>query len=150
MNSKSTYKMKLIEEKMKKIILIVSVILIQACVVPVTIGNKIESSESEIKERVKNSPEIVSPEIYQVLADYDDYIVLMATFEPGKSDKMHYHGNLFYYVVEGGLVQITLPDGTVNTSEIQTGFLAQQEAGTEHMVKNIGNSTVKVLAVEEK
>jgi len=39
--------MKLIEEKMKKIILIVSIILIQACVVPVTIGNKIESSESE-------------------------------------------------------------------------------------------------------
>jgi mannose-6-phosphate isomerase-like protein (cupin superfamily) len=63
---------------------------------------------------------------------------------------MHYHGNLFYYVVEGGLVQITLPDGTVNTSEIQTGFLAQQEAGTEHMVKNIGDSTIKVLAVEEK
>ena len=150
MNLENIYKMKLTEVRMKKIIFIISIFLIQACVVPVAIGNKVESFENESKKRVKNSPEVVSPDVYEILADYDDYIVLMATFEPGKSDKMHYHGNLFYYVVEGGIVEITLPDGTVNTSEIQTGFLAQQEAGTEHMVKNIGESTVKVLAVEEK
>jgi len=116
----------------------------------VTIGNRIETNETSGKKRPKNSPEMVSPEIYNVVGDYQDFIVLMANFEPGKSDNMHYHGNLLYYVIEGGLVEVTLPDGTVNTRELKTGFLAKQDAGTEHRVKNIGDNTIKVLAIEEK
>jgi quercetin dioxygenase-like cupin family protein len=61
-----------------------------------------------IENATINSPEVVSPEIYNVVGDYDDFIVMMVVFEPGKSDKMHYHGNLLYYVIEGGLMQITL------------------------------------------
>ena len=135
---------------MKKILIISAFLLLQACVVPVTIGNTIESSEKNDRKRNDNSPEVVSPEIYNVVGDYDDFIVTMVVFEPGKSDKMHYHGNLLYYVIEGGLMQITLPDGTVNVRELETGFLAQQDAGTEHMVKNIGSNTVSVIAIEEK
>lgn len=135
---------------MNKIIILLSLIFFQACVVPVTIGNTIEANESNGKKRPKNSPEVVSPEIYNIVGDYQDFIVLMATFEPGKSDNMHYHGNLLYYVIEGGLVEVTLPDGTVNNRELETGFLAKQDAGTEHRIKNIGDNTIKVLAVEEK
>jgi len=135
---------------MNKIIILISLVFFQACVVPVTIGNTIETNETSGKKRPKNSPEMVSPEIYNVVGDYQDFIVLMANFEPGKSDNMHYHGNLLYYVIEGGLVEVTLPDGTVNTRVLKTGFLAKQDAGTEHRVKNIGDNTIKVLAIEEK
>lgn len=142
--------MNLSEVYMNKIIILLSLVFFQACVVPVTIGNRIETNETSGKKRPKNSPEMVSPEIYNVVGDYQDFIVLMANFEPGKSDNMHYHGNLLYYVIEGGLVEVTLPDGTVNTRELKTGFLAKQDAGTEHRVKNIGDNTIKVLAIEEK
>ena len=117
---------------------------------PISIGNKISSEQSKVKKRAENSPEIVSPEIYEVVGDYDDYIVMMVVFEPGISDKMHYHGNLLYYVIQGGLMQVTLPDGTVNKAELDTGYMAKQDAGTEHMVKNIGSTIVKILAIEEK
>lgn len=134
---------------MKKILIISALFILEACVVPVTIGNKSYALKDN-NERLKNSPEIVSPEIYDVVGDYNDFIVMMVVFEPGDSDKMHYHGNLFYYVIEGGLMQITLPDGTVNIAELETGYLAKQDAGTEHMVKNVGTNTVRVLAIEEK
>ena len=81
---------------MNKIIILISLVFFQACVVPVTIGNTIETNETSGKKRPKNSPEMVSPEIYNVVGDYQDFIVLMANFEPGKSDNMHYHGNLLY------------------------------------------------------
>lgn len=135
---------------MKKFLIISLLFTLQSCVVPVTIGNKTYGDERVIKKRLINSPEIVSPEIYEVIGDYDDYIVMMVVFEPEESDKMHYHGNLLYYVIDGGKVQITLPDGTVNVAEIESNFFAQQNAGTEHMVKNIGKNTIRLLAVEEK
>ena len=135
---------------MKKILMISVLFILQACVVPVTIGNKAYGVESEIKKRQINSPEVVSPEIYEVIGNYDDYVVMMVAFEPGESDRMHYLGNLLYYVIEGGMVQITLPDGTVNVAEIESDFFAKQDAGTEHMVKNIGSNTVRLLAIEEK
>lgn len=135
---------------MRKLILLTSMVLLQACVVPVTIGNKIQTDDKGGAKRYSNSPEVVSPEIYDVVGDYDDFIVLMVEFKPGESDKMHYHGNLLYYVIEGGLMQLTLPDGTVNVAELESGYLAKQDAGTEHMVKNIGTNTVRLIAIEEK
>ena len=135
---------------MRKILAITIIFLAQSCVLPISIGNKISSEQNKVKKRAKNSPEIVSPEIYNVIGDYNDYIVMMVVFEPGKSDKMHYHGNLLYYVIQGGLMQVTLPDGTVIKAELDTGYIAKQDAGTEHMVKNIGSTIVKILAIEEK
>tara|TARA_S200000501_G_scaffold208225_1_gene195630 strand:+ start:3701 stop:4108 length:408 start_codon:yes stop_codon:yes gene_type:complete len=135
---------------MRKILAITIIFIIYSCVTPISIGNKISSEQSKVKKRAENSPEIVSPEIYDVVGDYDDYIVMMVVFEPGISDKMHYHGNLLYYVIQGGLMQVTLPDGTVNKAELDTGYMAKQDAGTEHMVKNIGSTIVKILAIEEK
>ena len=57
---------------MKKILIVSAFLLLQACVVPVTIGNTIESSEKNDRKRNDNSPEVVSPEIYNVVGDYDD------------------------------------------------------------------------------
>ena len=76
---------------MKRILIFLTIIFLKACVVPVTIGNTIESTASQ-KIRKENSPELISPEIYKVVGDYEDYLVMIATFNPGQSDKMHYHG----------------------------------------------------------
>lgn len=134
---------------MKRILIFLTIIFLKACVVPVTIGNTIESTASQ-KIRKENSPELISPEIYKVVGDYEDYLVMIATFNPGQSDKMHYHGSLIYYVMNGGTVEITLKDGTINQASLETGSMNKQEAGTEHMVKNISDGIIKVLVIEEK
>ena len=134
---------------MKRISIFLTIIFLKACVVPVTIGNTIESTASQ-KIRKENSPELISPEIYKVVGDYEDYLVMIATFNPGQSDKMHYHGSLIYYVMNGGTVEVTLKDGTINQASLETGSMKKQEAGTEHMVKNISDGIIKVLVIEEK
>lgn len=138
-----------IEDIMKRILIFLTIIFLKACVVPVTIGNTIESTASQ-KIRKENSPELISPEIYKVVGDYEDYLVMIATFNPGQSDKMHYHGSLIYYVMNGGTVEVTLKDGTINQASLETGSMNKQEAGTEHMVKNISDKIIKVLVIEEK
>jgi len=134
---------------MKRILIFLTIIFLKACVVPVTIGNTIESTASQ-KIRKENSPELISPEIYKVVGDYEDYLVMIATFNPDQSDKMHYHGSLIYYVMNGGKVEVTLKDGTINQASLETGSMNKQEAGTEHMVKNISDGIIKVLVIEEK
>ena len=52
---------------MRKILAITIIFLAQSCVLPISIGNKISSEQNKVKKRAKNSPEIVSPEIYNVI-----------------------------------------------------------------------------------
>ena len=63
-------------------------------------------------------PEEVSPDIYKVLFENKSVKVLKATFEPGQSDKMHDHLPMTAYVNVGGEILITLPDGSINESEM--------------------------------
>jgi quercetin dioxygenase-like cupin family protein len=95
-------------------------------------------------------PENVSPEIYKVLFENDRVKVLKATFEPGKSDKMHNHFPMTAYVASGGKVEVTLPDGTVNERNIPSGATIHNPKKDTHQVKNIGDSIVEVYLVERK
>ena len=95
-------------------------------------------------------PEEVSPEVYKVLMDNEDVKVLEVTFEPGQSDKLHNHNVMTFHVIQGGKVQVTLPDGTINEREFLNGATGHRKTKTTHQVKNIGENTVKVLIVEHK
>ena len=95
-------------------------------------------------------PEEVSPEVYKVLLDNEDVKVLEVTFQPGQSDELHRHNVMTFYAIEGGKMQVTLPDGTVKENEIPTGRTGHRKTITTHQVKNIGENTVKVIVVEHK
>ncbi len=95
-------------------------------------------------------PEEVSPDIYKVLLDNEDVKVLEVTFEPGQSDNLHDHNPMTIYVLEGGKVQGTLPDGTVNERDIPSGFVGHQFEKVRHQIKNIGDNTIKIILVERK
>ena len=95
-------------------------------------------------------PEQVSPDVYKVLFDNKDVKVLEVTFAPGQSDNMHDHYPMTIHVLEGGKVQGTLPDGTVNEREIPDGFTGHQLQGVRHQIKNIGDNTMKIILVERK
>ena len=95
-------------------------------------------------------PEEVSPDVYKVLLDNEDVKVLEVTFEPGQSDNMHDHYPVTFYLLQGGKAQVTMPDGTVNEREIPSGFTGHQLEKVRHQVKNIGDSTIKLILVERK
>ena len=95
-------------------------------------------------------PEEVSPDVYKVLLDNEDVKVLEVTFKPGQSDNMHDHYPVTFYLLQGGKAQVTMPDGTVNEREIPSGFTGHQLEKVRHQVKNIGDSTIKLILVERK
>ena len=95
-------------------------------------------------------PEEVSPDVYKVLLDNEDVKVLEVTFKPGQSDNMHDHYPVTFYLIQGGKAQVTMPDGTVNEREIPSGFTGHQLEKVRHQVKNIGDSTIKLILVERK
>ena len=95
-------------------------------------------------------PEEVSPDVYKVLLDNDEVKVTEVTFKPGQGDEMHQHGVMSIYGITGGKLQNTSPDGTVREMEVADGFVGHRNTVTTHQMKNIGDTTVKVILVEHK
>ena len=55
------------------------------------------------------------------------------------------------YGITGGKLQNTSPDGTVREMEVADGFVGHRNTVTNtHQMKNIGDTTVKVILVEHK
>ena len=94
-------------------------------------------------------PAKVSPDIYKVLTDNDDVTVMEITFKPGQSDNMHSHLVHTVYVIQGGKIKLTMPDGTTKEMEIPSGG-SMHLGSTTHMATNVGETELKLLAVEHK
>ena len=95
-------------------------------------------------------PEEVSPDVYKVLLDNEEVKVTEVTFKPGQGDEMHQHGVMSIYGITFGKLQNTSPDGTVREMEVADGFVGHRNTVTTHQMKNIGDTTVKVILVEHK
>ena len=95
-------------------------------------------------------PEKVSPDIYDVLLENEDVKILKVSFPPGVGDNMHDHYPFSFYVIDGGKLQVTLPDGKVNEMEAGDGFSGHNEKGVRHKVKNVGEEAVNIILVEHK
>jgi quercetin dioxygenase-like cupin family protein len=95
------------------------------------------------------NPAKVSPDIYKVLVDNDDVTVMEITFKPGQSDKMHSHMVHTVYVIQGGRIKLTMPDGTANELDLPSGG-SMHLGMTSHMATNVGDTELKLLAVEHK
>ena len=110
---------------------------------------KISRAVTDIKEELI-LPEEVSPDVYKVLLENEEVKVTEVTFEPGQGDEMHQHGVMSIYGITGGKLQNTSPDGTVREMEVPDGFVGHRNTVTTHQMKNIGDTTVKVILVEHK
>ena len=95
-------------------------------------------------------PEVVSPDIYEVLLDNEDVKVMRVTFEAGQGDLTHDHNPMTFHVLKGGKARMTMPDGTVNERDIPTGFTGHNPEGQRHQVTNIGEDQIKILLIERK
>ncbi|MEZ5314548.1 MAG: cupin domain-containing protein, partial [Thermoanaerobaculia bacterium] len=98
---------------------------------------------------VAQDPATVAPGNYKKLFENDRVRVLEVTYKKGAESPMHSHPDHLAYVTAGGKLEFTLADGTKRVVEAKAGetIFAPAEA---HSVRNIGKSTVRVLATELK
>jgi len=94
-----------------------------------------------------------SPDVYKVLAENAQMVVVQATWGPGQQDKAHSHydDRASIYLTNCNL-RIFKPDGTyrdaspkAGTSKVRTG-----KPVNSHSAKNMGDTVCKILLVELK
>ncbi len=96
------------------------------------------------------NPELVSPDVYRVLFEDENVKVIEVEHEPGESDDFHGHHPMTWYAVQGGTLEMTAEDGSVNVVEIKTGQVGRPLQGQIHKAKNIGDTKFKAILIEEK
>jgi len=107
----------------------------------------IRPNEAEMPYDANKDAASVEPSIYQVLADTNNIRVIMATYKPGQTSKLHRHPDYISYVLEGGKTEIIEKDGTKQNGELiaKTSGVFR---GSEHVFKNIDTLAWKVLMIE--
>jgi hypothetical protein len=95
----------------------------------------------------------VSPEVYKIRAETDQWRVMEATWQPGQEDKFHYHTadrvSIFQTDCE---LRLSKPDGTYKDVSPKAGK-AKARTGlpvASHKAKNIGDKVCTIIIVELK
>ncbi len=91
----------------------------------------------------------VSPKTVHVRLDNDRVRVLEASSEPGDREGMHSHPANVVYVIEGGTLRITTPDGKSSDVTFKTGDTIWREPVT-HSAVNVGKTRFHAIIVEMK
>jgi quercetin dioxygenase-like cupin family protein len=91
----------------------------------------------------------VSPKTVKVRLDNERVRVLEATSNPGDKEGMHSHPANVVYVIEGGTLRITTPDGKSSVVQFKTGDTIWREPVT-HSAENVGTTRFHALIVELK
>jgi len=91
---------------------------------------------------------VASSDIYQVLLENDEVLVLKMVLQPGQGDNWHKHNAETVYFEKGGKATIKTSDKDM-TLEIPDGYVMWHDQW-EHQVKNVGNTTITAIIVERK
>jgi len=92
---------------------------------------------------------IASPEIYQVLLENEEVLVLQMVLKPGQSDNWHKHNAETVYFERGGKVVIKSLSSKMMELDIPDGHVMWHDQW-QHQVSNIGNSSITAIIVERK
>jgi quercetin dioxygenase-like cupin family protein len=91
----------------------------------------------------------VAPNNCKVLLENEHVRVVEIWIKPGEKLAMHSHPASVTYVLAGGKLKTTLPDGKTAETEAQTGQTLWSEAGSHEQV-NAGTAEVRALVMEMK
>ncbi len=85
------------------------------------------------------------------LLENDQVRVYEATFKLGFKTPQHTHpGNEVTYVLSGGRLKVTLPDGTTRVADLTTGQVGWRATPETHIAENVGDTEVNLLTVQLK
>ncbi len=119
---------------MKPIIgLFVFALLLMVAALPALAQDPVKAAPQAFKERLNNS----------------EVRVLEYSSKPGQKEAMHSHPAVMLYVIQGGKLKSTAPDGTSKVVDYKTGDIQWREAVT-HSGENVGTTEMKSLLVEVK
>ena len=91
----------------------------------------------------------LSPQLYTARLENDYVRAYEYRIGPGVKDPMHAHPHGLVYIIAGGKLRSTSPDGSVTDSELKAGDLTWRE-GLHHSLENVGSSEVHALSIELK
>lgn len=92
-----------------------------------------------------------SPEVYKLLAENDQFRVILATWKPGQRDAWHSHaGALAAYRFADCKSRIHTPDGKYRDSSGKAGGVTFNPIVASHSFENIGTTECRSLLVERK
>ena len=94
-------------------------------------------------------PAQVAPNAIKVKLDNERVRVLEDISNPGDKEPMHSHPANVVYVISGGKVRFTFPDGKTAVAEVKTGDTLFRPPVT-HAAENIGTTQLHMIIVELK
>ena len=95
-------------------------------------------------------PVAVNPDIYKVLFENEEIRVLELTWEPGEREAMHSHPKYCIVTKEGRTLRIHTEGNEPRYAEMQVDQPRCVGPVTAHWAENVGDTTVRVIAVEYK
>jgi beta-alanine degradation protein BauB len=96
-----------------------------------------------------NDPLQAASNVYSLVMENEQVRVLDARFKKGAEAVMHSHPKHVIYVLAGGKIKISTPDGKDANIDLKAGQAIWMEAG-QHAAENLGNSEIHNLVVELK
>ena len=108
------------------------------------------SGSAFAEEKIYPSPQEGAPNIYKQLFDNDRVRVSEIKFNPGDKAAMHTHPYPHVvYILEGGQLTITHPDGTSAVVDAKTGDVLWMDPET-HEAVNTGTAVLRGTVTEIK
>ena len=94
-------------------------------------------------------PVKAAPQAFKEILNNSEVRVLEYSSKPGDKEAMHSHPAVLLYVLQGGKLKSTAPDGTSKEIEYKTGDIQWRPAVT-HTGENVGTTEMKSLLIEVK
>ncbi len=94
-------------------------------------------------------PLAVAPSMYKVIFENDRVRVMEFVIKAGEKIGMHSHPDHFGYVVKGGKIKISKPDGSSSVADLKMGAVLWINAET-HQGENVGKTGIKLIVTELK
>jgi hypothetical protein len=91
-----------------------------------------------------------SPDVYKVLAQSDQYLVIEITWKPGQRDQFHSHPASGGYYLNNCKVRWHRPDGSSRDFTNPAGLAFALPPVASHSMENIGDSECRVIQFEPK
>ena len=85
------------------------------------------------------------------LLDNDQVRIYETTIKVGEKTPEHSHpADEATYVLSGGKIKLTLPNGTTRTEERKTGEVRWRSAPETHVAENVGDTELRFLIIQLK
>lgn len=93
---------------------------------------------------------VASPDVYKVIAQNEQNLVIEITWKPGQRDQFHSHPASGVYYLNDCNLRWHAPDGSSRDFAIPAGRAFAQAPVTSHSMENIGKSECRVIQFEAK